>query len=535
MTKYFLLLILLYFNSVARLNAQQLVKQADGGGGIDLKSTWPDELTSEQRTAIIAVLKNNEARLRREGKLTGIQEVAPVNLSWPLQQAPGFFDNNVYGITNYVDEDPLYPGKLLDYNCGTRTYDLADGYNHRGTDIATWPFPWQKMQQNSVQVVAGASGTILAKSDNNFDQNCSFCSPACFWNAIYIIHPDGSVAWYGHLKSGSLTTKAVGQPVSLGEYLGVVGSSGNSTGPHLHLELYTNTTFTKLVDPWAGACNAQNGNTSWWTNQQPYFQPTLNTIMTHGAAPGISNCPAGESTNEQLNFVNGQVIYLAGYYRDVQNGSQSIHTIYKPDNSVLNSWTQTFNTYYPLSWWYYFITLPDPAPSGTWRYEIGFNGKKYHSFFAVNVADMIVCPGGNAVITSNKTGSNFQWQVNMGSGYQNLSDNNYYNGVNTGKLELKKVPSSFYGYQFRCLVDGAASNVIGTRFLTRWNGNESKEWENPLNWTCGVPDSNTDADIPAGVNNYPEISSNAICRSTHVKPGATIKVNPGWHLNITGN
>ena len=54
------------------------------------------------------------------------------------------------------------------------------------------------------------------------------------------MHADGSVAWYGHMKAGSLTNKAVGQTVSSGEYLGIVGSSGNSTGPHLHFGIRVN-------------------------------------------------------------------------------------------------------------------------------------------------------------------------------------------------------------------------------------------------------------------------------------------------------
>ena len=45
------------------------------------------------------------------------------------------------------------------------------------------------------------------------------------------------MAWYGHLKRGSVTPKVVGAPVAAGEYLGTGGRFGNSTGPHLHFEL----------------------------------------------------------------------------------------------------------------------------------------------------------------------------------------------------------------------------------------------------------------------------------------------------------
>jgi len=49
---------------------------------------------------------------------------------------------------------------------------------------------------------------------------------------------DGSVAWYFHLKNGSVTTKAIGQPIAAGEKLGAVASSGCSSGPHLHFEVH---------------------------------------------------------------------------------------------------------------------------------------------------------------------------------------------------------------------------------------------------------------------------------------------------------
>lgn len=66
-------------------------------------------------------------------------------------------------------------------------------------------------------------GVILDVRDGNFDRSCSFNNNS--WNAVYVRHSDGSVAWYGHLKNGSATTKTIGEEVEEGEYLGIVGSS----------------------------------------------------------------------------------------------------------------------------------------------------------------------------------------------------------------------------------------------------------------------------------------------------------------------
>ncbi|MCZ7670052.1 MAG: M23 family metallopeptidase [Chloroflexi bacterium] len=64
------------------------------------------------------------------------------------------------------------------------------------------------MAEGTVSVVAAAPGIIIGKRDGNDDRSCDFNSNQ--WNAVYLRHADGSVAWYGHLKNGSLTAKGDG-------------------------------------------------------------------------------------------------------------------------------------------------------------------------------------------------------------------------------------------------------------------------------------------------------------------------------------
>ncbi|WP_455769114.1 M23 family metallopeptidase [Micromonospora chersina] len=70
----------------------------------------------------------------------------------------------------------------------------------------------------------------------------------CGW-FIEIAHHDGSVTRYCHLLQRPSVT--VGQAVSAGQVIGVVGSSGHSSGPHLHLETHTGAPATSgnAVDP----------------------------------------------------------------------------------------------------------------------------------------------------------------------------------------------------------------------------------------------------------------------------------------------
>jgi Peptidase family M23 len=532
----FLTLLLLSTLFFSKISVSQSSKQPDGGGDYFDNISIKDELTPEQRNTIVAHLRESEDRLRREGKLNLQLRTAATAFEWPLKQALGNNDNGFYGISNYIDQNTAFPNQVTDYNCGNRSYDLASGYNHRGTDIFTWPFSWQKMARNTVEVIAAAPGTIIYKSDGNPDQNCAFCVTACDWNAVYVMHADGSVAWYGHMKSGTLTTKLVGQTVVTGEYLGVVGSSGNSTGPHLHFEVWANSTYTQLIDPWAGTCNALNGNTSWWANQQAYFVPTLNKTMIHGAPPVFSQCPGPEAANERNNFADGQTFYVANYYRDQRTNDQTLHTIYRPDGTVFANWTFNSPNNYISSYWYWNWILGNPAQAGTWRYEAVYrSGKKITSWFTVNSGNLQVCPDNINPIYSNLTGTTYQWQVNTGSGFTNIIDNTDYAGATTNQLQLKNVPTSFYGYQYRCFVNGNSySHTISLKFVSYWNGFKSKSWDDPSNWSCGnVPDANTDVVIQNDVSNFPEVNFNTSCRTVTVNTGATLTVKPGVNLTVT--
>ncbi|WP_439152127.1 M23 family metallopeptidase [Winogradskyella sp.] len=249
-----------------------------------------------------------------------------------MQKATNASYNDVWAISNYVDHNPVAPDALSDYNCGPRTYDTTSGYNHQGLDIFSWPFTWHMMDNNYVEIISAAPGQIIAKNDGQFDRSCDFNSN--FWNAVYIQHNDGSIAWYGHLKNGSLTSKNVGDMVSEGEFLGVMGSSGNSTGPHLHFEVWVDATYTQLVDPYIGTCNTMDSET-WWQSQKPYVNPGINAALTHSDAPVFPNCPTQEITNISEQFDIDDTIYFGLYLRDQVMGESVNLKIIRPDNSIL--------------------------------------------------------------------------------------------------------------------------------------------------------------------------------------------------------
>jgi hypothetical protein len=336
-----------------------------GGGEANLNQSGSC-LSDDERQIIISHLKDNRLEVQNP-------EPRGALFHWPLEPVAELLDAsffNYYGISNYVDHDSG-PG-LLDYNCGARTYN-----GHQGTDMFTWPFQWWLYDGDYVHAIAAQSGQILSKFDGQYDQNCS---PAGNWNAVYLLHDDGTVGWYGHLKEGSLTQKGIGDNVAAEEYLGVVASSGWSDGSHLHFELYEDQTYTELIDPYGGACNTAQAQSA-WIEQRDYETPRINAVLTHDADP-ILDCPAEfEFPNMQNEFTVGETVYTAFYYSDQQAGQVSNFVIYDPNGSIWDSWDHQSTASYYSSWWYWLWSLPDDGPFGTWQVEAVFEGVIYtHDF-----------------------------------------------------------------------------------------------------------------------------------------------------------
>lgn len=311
----------------------------------------------------------------RVGSSTYSQRTQKVTLQWPVQQSLNYTEKEVIAISNFVDWNTSFPEVITDYSCGTRSYDTESGYNHQGTDIYSWPFTWHKMDNDQIQIVAAAAGEVIYKEGDQADKSCSFNNNR--WNAVYIQHPDGSVAWYGHLKTGSLTEKKVGEQVRAGDYLGIMGSSGNSTGPHLHLELYD--ANGNLIDPFAGECNNSTSE-SWWANQPAYTVPGISKVMTHHSPPAFG-CYNSERPNMEIDFQHGEKVFFATYFRDQLEGSESTHTVYKPDGSVFNQWTTLSPQYYSGSYWYRSFTLPSSGDEGKWTFASSYNNDEESTFF----------------------------------------------------------------------------------------------------------------------------------------------------------
>lgn len=335
-------------------------------------------VTAEQYELYHAAVQTNKINLTAQG-LRSPQNFSneQVSFIWPVQQANGFNYNSTWAISVYFDHDTT-TGGLLDWNCGDRTYDTSSGYNHQGTDIFLWPFMWKQIEEEQTEVIAAAGGQIIFKSDGNFDMNCSFNNDQ--WNAVFVEHSDGSIAWYGHMKDGSLTSKNVGESVEQGEFLGVIASSGNSTGPHLHFEVYDEN--NNLIDPYTGACNTLNDST-WWAQQKGYLNSGVNTALTHTNLPDFGDCPDIEVTFESTEFDPGDTIWFIGYFKDQVPGTFATNEIYDPNGNLFSSWNTDFANAFAASWWAQQRTINEQT--GEWTYVVSYNGESETHTFNVGV------------------------------------------------------------------------------------------------------------------------------------------------------
>jgi len=127
--------------------------------------------------------------------------------------------------------------------------------NHKGTDFILRG-GFRAMDRNQGRVVAGADGVVVKVVDGNYDRcrdsiikmgvSCRGHEKKA--NYVQVRHDNGFHSLYYHFKKDTIAVKE-GERVSCGQFLGYVGSSGESSMPHLHFEVVDPQGFS--VDPYS--------------------------------------------------------------------------------------------------------------------------------------------------------------------------------------------------------------------------------------------------------------------------------------------
>ena len=112
--------------------------------------------------------------------------------------------------------------------------EYFDGYvwPAQGTLTSGYGWRWGRMHKG-VDVAGPVGTTIVAAADGVVEQ--AGWNSGGYGNLVEIRHPDGSMTRYAHNNSLSVSA---GQRVRQGQKIAEMGSTGYSTGPHLHFEVH---------------------------------------------------------------------------------------------------------------------------------------------------------------------------------------------------------------------------------------------------------------------------------------------------------
>lgn len=188
---------------------------------------------------------------------------AELQLRFPVVEADLIESTPVIG----VDHDPDVYGErsaVCTSYAGTGFPWCYD--EHEGSDFLL-AGGFDTMDAGSATIVAAADGVVEHTDDGHYDRcHIEDGSVTCDGNPIeanfvILVHETGHRTLYWHMGKGSVAVEE-GQEVQAGDTLGLIGSSGNSSMPHLHFGLED--AEDHVMDPFAGPYSQTE---TWWCQQ----------------------------------------------------------------------------------------------------------------------------------------------------------------------------------------------------------------------------------------------------------------------------
>jgi murein DD-endopeptidase MepM/ murein hydrolase activator NlpD len=237
-----------------------------------------------------------------------------ISLQFPLDCTLG----ETCFVQNYMDRDPTSGAQ--DYQGGNLTYD-----GHKGTDIRV-PYRRQ-IDGTGVAVTASASGVVLGTRNTmadiaQGDAGAPDVSTRECGNGVVIDHGDGWRTQYCHMRKGSIAVKT-GQSVTQGQPLGLIGLSGMTEFPHIHIQV---TKDGELVDPFAVE--------PLWLKDRPYQAGGFLGAGFSDAALDYARIKQGPAPLNSLP-ADAPAIVVWGFFYGLHRGDRIEASITRPDGSLL--------------------------------------------------------------------------------------------------------------------------------------------------------------------------------------------------------
>jgi len=96
--------------------------------------------------------------------------------------------------------------------------------------------PAKALEESAINKIANSTGTPIYASAKGIVERAGWDGDGTgYGNVVDIRHPDGSLTRYAQ---NSRILVAIGQKVKQGQIIAAMGSTGFSTGPHLHFEIH---------------------------------------------------------------------------------------------------------------------------------------------------------------------------------------------------------------------------------------------------------------------------------------------------------
>ncbi len=194
----------------------------------------------EQRRKQEELRRKQEEELLRQQQEQQLQKEEQERLyqQWLEQQVPP--QNESVPITPPSEQPYVWPVPNFYYVISS--YGDRDGLQHRGIDISDAGI-------DGATICAVRDGIVIAVN-NSCEHNYGKPEGSCgcggdFGNYVIISHDGTYSTVYGHMAHA---TVSVGDYVQQGQTIGTVGSTGWSTGPHLHFELRVDGIDTNPLD-----------------------------------------------------------------------------------------------------------------------------------------------------------------------------------------------------------------------------------------------------------------------------------------------
>lgn len=190
-------------------------------------STWPEEEKIAAREEIIEDIKMVVGIHMEEKDANGLSYSASNGRAywWPIGSLETSEDNGVL----FASGDPQFTG--INSPFGTRVHPITGTvHTHSGIDL--------QGRMNETNIIASLGGTVTSIVNECASSN-SFGCGSSYGNHVVIQDIKGNINIYAHMYRDSITV-SVGDQVMQGQVLGKVGSSGNSTGAHLHFTIKVN-------------------------------------------------------------------------------------------------------------------------------------------------------------------------------------------------------------------------------------------------------------------------------------------------------